>query len=64
MNKAPYYRQTAVIFLLMGIVFLLLSSAILLDAGGITYIASAVIGIIPVYAIFSGVAIERKKKQP
>ena len=64
MNKKPYYRQTAVVFLLMAIVFLLLSFAILLDAGWITWIASAVIGIIPVYALASGIAIEKKKKQP
>lgn len=63
MNKKPYYRQTAIVFLLIGITFLLLSFAILFDAGRITYIAGAVILIIPIYAVISAVAIEKQKKQ-
>lgn len=63
MNKKPYYRQTAVIFFLMGIIFLLIGFAILLDAGWITYIAEAVILIILIYAIASSIAIEKRKQQ-
>lgn len=63
MNKKPYYRQTAAIFFLMGIIFLLLGFAILLDAGWITYIAGAVILIILIYAIASSIAIEKRKQQ-
>ena len=63
MNKKPYYRQTAVVFFLMGIVFLLLGFAIVLDAGWITYIAEAVILALLIYAIVSSIAIEKRKKQ-
>ena len=63
MNKTPYYRQTAVIFSLIGIVFLLLSFAMLFDASWITYIAGAVIIILLIYAIASSIAIEKGKKQ-
>ena len=62
MNKKPYYRQTAVIFFFIGIVFLSLSIAIFLDAGWITYFAEAVILIMLIYAIVSGIAIEKGKK--
>lgn len=63
MNKKPYYRQTAVLFFLMGITFLLIGFAILYNAGWITYIAEAVVLIIVIYAIASSIAIEKGKKQ-
>jgi len=63
MNKKPYYRQTAIVFFLMGITFLLIGFAILFDAGWITYIAGVVIIIILIYAITSSIAIEKSKKQ-
>lgn len=63
MNKKPYYCQTAAIFFLMGIIFLLIGFAILLDAGWITYIAEAVILVILIYAIASSIAIEKRKQQ-
>ena len=63
MNKKPYYRQTAIVFFLIGITFLLIGFAILFDAGWITYIAGVVIIIILIYAIISSIAIEKSKKQ-
>ena len=63
MNKKPYYRQTAIVFFLMGITSLLIGFAILFDAGWITYIAGVVIIIILIYAITSSIAIEKSKKQ-
>ena len=62
MNKKPYYRQTAIIFFLMGSVFLLIGLAIVLDMGWITYIAEAVILVILIYAIVSGIAIEKRRR--
>ena len=62
MNKKPYYRQTAIVFFLMGITFLLIGFAILFDAGWITYIAGVVIIIILIYAITSSIAIEKKAR--
>ena len=64
MDKKPYYRQSAVVFFMIGIVFLLIAAAILLDAFRITYIAEAVILIMLIYAIASSISIEKKKKRP
>ena len=64
MNKKPYYRQSAVVFFMIGIVFLLIGVAILLDAFWITYIADTVIVLLLIYAIASSIAIEKKKKRP
>lgn len=63
MNKKPYYRQSAVIFFMMGIIFLLIGIAILLNAFWITYIAEAIILVILVYAVASGIAIEKENKR-
>ena len=63
MNKKPYYRQSAVIFFMIGIVFLVLGLAIVLDAFWMTYITEAVIAVMLIYAIASSVAIEKNKKQ-
>ena len=63
MNKKPYYRQSAVIFFMMGMIFLLIGIAILLNAFWITYIAEAIILVILVYAVASSIAIEKGNKQ-
>lgn len=62
MDKKPYYRQTAIVFLLVSIIFLLNGLSILLDIMWISYIANAVMILTIVYAIASSVAIEKKKK--
>ena len=62
MNKKPYYRQTAVIFFFICIVFLSLGLAILLDTDWLTYIAEVIILIMLIYAIASCIAIEKEKK--
>ena len=63
MNKKPYYRQTAVIFFLMGMIFLLLGIAILLNAFWFTYITGLVILVMLVYAVVSSIAIEKEKRK-
>ena len=63
MNKKPYYRQTAVVFFLMSIMFLFLGFAIFMDADWITHIVKAIVLIILIYAIASSIAIEKGKKQ-
>ena len=63
MDKTPYYRQTAVIFLFLGITFLSLGFAMLLDASWIIYIAGAVILITLIYAIVSSIVIEKRKNK-
>ena len=62
MDKKPYYRQSAVVFLLIGCIFALNGFAILLRMKWISYIAVAVVLGTIVYAIVSSVAIEKKKR--
>ena len=63
MDKKPYYRQSSVIFLLIGIIFLLNGFIALRGAGWLSYVVTAVIIITLIYAIASSIAIERRKKQ-
>lgn len=61
MDKKPHYRQTAVVFLLVGVIFLLNGLASLLKVYWISYLATAVtVGTI-IYAVASAAAIEKKK---
>ena len=64
MDKKPYYRQSALVFLLIGLIFLLNGLAILLAAYDLTYIVTALVVVTGVYAIVSTATIEKKKKQP
>ena len=63
MNKKPYYRQSAMVFLLFGIVFLLLALAVLLEAYWIFFVSVAVVIITLIYAIVSSITIEKNNKQ-
>ena len=63
MNKKPYYRQSAVVFLLLGLLFLLIALAVLLEANWICYVGIALIIITLIYAIVSSVIIEKNNKQ-
>ena len=63
MNKKPYYRQSAIVFALIGIIFLLNGLSVLLQANWISFIAGAVIAIALIYAIASSIAIEKHKKK-
>ena len=61
MDKKPHYHQTAIIFLLIGIIFLLNGFAALFNAGWIFYVMIAVIIITLIYAIVSSITIEMKQ---
>ena len=63
MNKKPHYRQSAIVFLLFGIVFLLLALAVLLEAYWISFVGVAVVIITLIYAIVSSITIEKNNKQ-
>ena len=63
MNKKPYYRQSAIVFLLFGIVFLLLALAVLLEVYWIYFVGVSVVIITLIYAIVSSITIEKNKKQ-
>ena len=62
MNKKSHYRQTAVVFLLVGFAFALYGFDVLFKTNWIVYIAIAVIIITLLYAIISSVVIEKNNK--
>ena len=63
MNKKPHYRQSAIVFLLLGLLFLLNALAVLLKANWIFYVGVAVVIITLIYAIVSSIMIEKNNKQ-
>ncbi len=63
MNKKPHYRQSAIVFLLMGIVFMLIGLAMLFNADCFFYIVIAIIILTLIYAVVSSITIERRNKQ-
>ena len=62
MNKKPHYRQSAIVFLLLGLIFLLNTIAVLLKVNWIFYIVVVVI-ITLIYAIVSSIIIDKNNKQ-
>lgn len=60
MNKKPYYRQSAVVLLMIGIILLLNGLAVLFAIDWIVYIVVAIIFITLIYAIVSSKAIEKQ----
>lgn len=60
MNRKPHYRQSAVVFLLLGIVFLLYALAVFFRSSWLSAFAGAVILIAAVYAVGSSIAIEKQ----
>ena len=63
MNKKPHYRQSAIVFLLLGLIFLLNALAVLLKVNWIFYIGVAVVAITLIYAIVSSIIIDKNNKQ-
>ena len=61
MNKKPYYRQTAIVFLLIGIIFLLLGIDVLIKISWLSYVSIILAVVTLIYSIVSTVKIERKK---
>lgn len=62
MDKKSHYRQSAVIFLLIGIVFLLNTVQMIFNIGWLFYAVLAVTIAAVIYAVISTVKIEKKKK--
>ena len=62
MNKRPHYRQSAIVFLLIGIIFLLNGFNLLFKTDWIFYIIITIVIFSLIYAIISSVLIEKKKK--
>ena len=63
MNKKPHYRQSAIVFLLLGLLFFLTALAVLLEANRIFYMGVVIAIVTLIYAIVSSVMIEKNNKQ-
>ena len=61
MDKRPYYRQSAIVFGMIGLIFLLNGLSVLLAAKWITYAMVAAMITTAAYAIASSITIEKKK---
>ena len=62
MKRKPHYRQSAIVFLLIGLIFLLNALSVMLRANWIFYPVIAVVIITIIYAIASSISIEKNNK--
>lgn len=62
MNKTPYYRQSAIVFLLIGIMFLTIAMSVAFYAKWLYWVEALVIMYLLIYAIASSINIEKKNK--
>ncbi len=60
MNKKPHYRQSAIVFFQLGIIFLLMAIEMLLDTGWILGIVIGLMILLIIYAIASSIKILKK----
>ena len=60
MDKKPHYRQSAIAFLLVAIILLLLGLAVLFNSAWISFVAMGIAIVTGIYAIKSSIAIEKQ----
>ena len=63
MNKKPYYIQSGIVFLMIGIAFGMIGLFCVTKERTFLYAEYAVMGIVLVYAIVSSIAIAKKNKR-
>ena len=61
LDKKPHYRQSAIVFLFLGVAFLLLGIMMLTKAYWLFYIAIGVAILTIIYAVVSGIKIENQE---
>lgn len=62
MNKKPYFKQSSTIFLLVGIIFLILSVDMLLKTVWLVFCSISVAIVTIIYSIISYSKIEKEKR--
>ena len=62
MNKKPYYRQSGIIFTLIGAIFAVNAVEMIRRTGWLFYLVMTIAAITLIYAIVSSVRIERNRK--
>ncbi len=63
MNKKPYYRQSAIVFLILSAVFIVIGLSIVLQNGKLVIAEIPLIAGAVVYAIVSAIRIGREEKK-
>lgn len=61
MNKKPHYRQSAIVFLMLGILFLIISIGSIFDVEWLFYVEIVCMVITAVYAVVSSILIFKKQ---
>lgn len=61
MDKKPHYKQSGIVFLLTGIIFLINAIEIILQTGWLFYLVMGIAAIAVVYAVVSSIVIEKNK---
>ena len=62
MDKKPFYRQSAIVFVLIGIIFLINAIEMLLQTGWLFYVVIGIVIATMVYAVVSSVKMNKRKK--
>lgn len=61
MNKTPYYRQSGVVFIFVGLLFLVNAMELIFQTDWLIYVVIGMIVVMLTYAIISSIMIEKKK---
>ena len=61
-NKKPHYKQSGIVFLMIGIIFTINAVDMILKTGWLFYVVIVIAIIAIIYAIASSVIIEKNKK--
>ena len=62
MDKTPHYKQSGIVLVFIGIIFLINAIDIILQTGWLIFLVIGVAIVAIVYAIVSSVIIEKRKK--
>lgn len=62
LDKKPYYRQSAVVFLLIGVILAVNAADVLLKTGWLFYVVMGLAGVAIIYAIVSTAIIMKNEK--
>ena len=63
MNKAPHYRQSGIIFTLLGTLFAVLAADALLETGRLFRVGMGLMAVTVLYTIVSSVRIEKQNRR-
>ena len=63
MDKKPHYRQSGIVFVMIGIIFLINTFEMIFRTGWLAYGVVAVAVTAMIYAVVSSIMIEKNKRQ-